>query len=62
MNYTELKSMTTAELKAREDKVRTALWWLDMADHFTPQERAQHDTLQTELLDLLHLLHERGAA
>lgn len=52
--------MTNNELLKEIERIEDRLFWLSMADKFTPSEREQFDSLHRELGHLLTEKNKRG--
>ena len=52
--------MTNKELLEKIESVKDRLFWLSMADRFTPNERQKYNELNRELSHLLNEKNKRG--
>ena len=52
--------MSDKELLEKIEEVKDRLFWLSMADKFTPNESKKYNELNRELLHLLNEKNERG--
>ena len=50
--------MTREELKNRIEDLEEKIWWLNMADRFTPEESRLSDEWHRELCNLRYQLNE----